>query len=214
MEVILKRDVPNVGRIGEIVRVKNGYARNFLLPRSLAVVADKGNVRSLEHHKRLIEKEKAKVKAESEEKATQVKEVKLGLKKRFNEANKMFGSVTATELVDLLKTKGYTFDRRDIEIPDIAAEGTYEVKVRLPGDVYSTVELKIDAIKEKKTKKKAAAKKTKKTEETKKAKAEKAEKEESKEAAEASAEEKTEEAAPAKEEAAAQEESSEESKES
>lgn len=159
MEVILKRDVPNVGRIGEIVRVKNGFARNYLLPRSLAVVADAGNVKSLEHHKRVIEREKVKVKEESEAKAGDVEKLKITIKKRFNDQDKMFGSVTPLEVTEELKKKGHSFDKRDVEIPEIETAGTYKVKVRLPGDVFTELELKVEAIKEKKAKKKAATKK-------------------------------------------------------
>jgi len=156
MEVILKRDVPNVGRMGELVRVKNGFGRNYLLPRSLAVLADRGNKISLEHHQRLIEKEKIKVKLESEEIAKEIAKVKITLKKRFNDQKKMFGSVASSELVTELKSKGFSVDRRDLELPDMTDAGTYSVKLRLPGDVYTQFDLKIQALvdteaKEKKT---------------------------------------------------------------
>jgi len=163
MEVILKRDVPNVGRIGEVVRVKNGFARNFLLPRSLAVVADGGNKRALSHARRLVELEKIKVNKESQEKAKEVEKCKITLKKRFNAQGKMFGSVTETEIIEELKAFSFEFDRRDIELPEIRDAGSFDVKVRLPGDVFTSIQLKINAIKEveKKTKKSTKGKKTK-----------------------------------------------------
>lgn len=173
MEVILRKDVQNVGRIGELVKVKNGFARNFLLPRSLAVVASSGNKAALEHHKRIIEKEKAAVKLESEALVKDIEKLKFSLKKRFNESNKMFGSVTASELIEELKTKGFSVDRRDLNIPEITEAGSYEIDVRLPGDVYSKFSLKIEAIVEasdakpkKAAKKKVAAKKEAKADDT------------------------------------------------
>lgn len=173
MEVILRKDVQNVGRIGELVKVKNGFARNFLLPRSLAVVASSGNKAALEHHKRIIEKEKAAVKLESEALVKDIEKLKFSLKKRFNESNKMFGSVTTSELIEELKAKGFSVDRRDLNIPEITEAGNYEVDVRLPGDVYSKFSLKIEAIVEasdakpkKAAKKKETAKKEAKAEDT------------------------------------------------
>lgn len=161
MEVILKKDVANVGRMGEVVRVRSGFARNFLVPRSLAVVASSGDKRNLEHQQRLIEKEKAKVREASQAKAGEIKKITVSLKKKFNEHNKMFGSVTSAEVAQLLKKEGHEFDRRDIELPELSGEGTFEVKVRLPGDVFTTIQLTIVAelVKEKKAAKAPKAKK-------------------------------------------------------
>lgn len=170
MEVILKKDVPNCGRIGEVVNVKPGFARNFLLPRELAVVANLSNKRSLDHHKRLIEKEKAKVRASSEEAAKEVEKVKISFKKRFNESGRMFGTLTNLDLVQAFKEKGYEFDRRDFSLPEIKGVGSYQIKVRLPGDVMTQVEIKIEALKDPSEKKAASKKKSsKKDEKTKKA---------------------------------------------
>lgn len=164
MEIILRKDVPNVGRMGELVKVRNGYARNFLLPRELAVVANRGNRKSLEHHRRLIDLAKKKVVAESETKASDVQKIKLKVSKRFNEAGKMFGSVTSTELVDLLKSKGIEADRRDLEFDEIKEAGSYEIKLRLPGDVYSSFSLEVKAVQDEKAKSKKKLAKSPKTE--------------------------------------------------
>ncbi|PIR23034.1 MAG: 50S ribosomal protein L9 [Deltaproteobacteria bacterium CG11_big_fil_rev_8_21_14_0_20_45_16] len=157
MEIILKKDVPNVGRIGELVNVRNGYARNFLLPRSLAVVAVKGNKTALDHQLKLVETDKKKLREESEEASKEFAKIKISLQKRFNDQNKMFGTISSTELVEELKSRGYVVDRRDLEIPEISGEGSFEIKVRLPGDVFTSFQLKIEAIKEKE--KKSGAKK-------------------------------------------------------
>jgi len=166
MEIILKKDVPNVGRIGELVNVRNGYARNFLLPRSLAVVAVKGNKTALDHQLKLIETDKKKLREESEEASKEFAKIKITLQKRFNDQDKMFGTISSTELVEELKAKAYVVDRRDLEIPEISCEGSFEIKVRLPGDVYTSFQLKIEAIREKEKKtgaKKARAPKAAKT---------------------------------------------------
>ena len=149
MEVILKRDVPNVGRVGELVRVKPGYARNFLLPRSYAIIADKGSKKGLEQHNRMIAKAKSRLKEESEARAEEIKKLSVQLEKRFNEHGKMFGSITTGEIADLLKAQGHEVDRRDVELPEIKDGGKYEVKLRLPGDVYSTITLELKAVVEK-----------------------------------------------------------------
>lgn len=161
MEVILKKDVPNVGRMGEIVDVRPGFARNFLLPRSLAILASKSNKRMLEHQRRLVESQKKKVRAESEERAKEISKIKITISRRFNEQDKMFGSINPQEIVEAIKEHGYEFDRRDIELGEIREAGTYEVRVRLPGDVYTQIQLKVEAIKEetKKAKKAKSAKK-------------------------------------------------------
>lgn len=160
MQVILKKDVPNVGRMGELVKVKTGYARNFLIPRSMAVAANPSNVEVLEHHRRLIEIHKKAVKKESEALAEKMKSVKISLIRKFNEAGKMFGSLTNAELAQELVKLGYTVDRRDIEFEGVKSAGDYNVRVRLPGDVYCEVQLTVKAEVEKAAKPaKGAAKK-------------------------------------------------------
>lgn len=145
MQVILKKDVLNVGRMGELVKVKTGYARNFLIPRSLAVAANPTNVESLEHHKKLIEIQKKQVQKESQGLVEKLQKVKISLNRKFNEAGKMFGSLTNQELADELAKAGYQVDRRDIEFDGVKAAGEYTMRVRLPGDVYCNVELSVHA---------------------------------------------------------------------
>ena len=103
MQVILKKDISTLGRIGEVVKVRPGYARNYLLPRSLAVAADPGNVKGLEHQKQLVELHKKKVQKESEAFAETLKDVTVKIKKTVNEAGKMFGSITASDVLKELK---------------------------------------------------------------------------------------------------------------
>jgi large subunit ribosomal protein L9 len=161
MEVILKQDVSNLGRIGDLVRVKPGYARNFLLPRELAVIASTAQKASFEHQKRLIEAHKKKVQKNSQEKAKDFEGVRLTIERRVNESGKMFGSVTANDVSDLLKEKSYNFEKSDIELEAIRAAGNYTVKLRLPGDVFAEVTLEVKGVVEaEKRAKKTATKKS------------------------------------------------------
>lgn len=156
MEVILKQDVANLGRIGDLVRVKNGYARNFLLPRQLAVVASTSQKAAFEHQKRLVEAHKKKVRKASEERLKEFEGIRVTIEKRLNESGKMFGSVSSVEVVTELHKKGLSFDRSDIELESIKTPGTYTAKLRLPGDVFAEIKVDIKGIEdstEKKTKK-------------------------------------------------------------
>ena len=156
MQVILKKDITQIGRMGEIVKVKSGYARNFLIPRSLAAAANEKNVRNLEHLKRIVESNKKKVQKESEKLAEGFKKFSIKLERRVNEGGKLFGSITTAEIASELEKKEIKVDRRDIELENIKTPGTYELKVRLPGDVYASVKLVIDGIEDKSETKKAA----------------------------------------------------------
>jgi large subunit ribosomal protein L9 len=156
MQVILKKDITEIGRMGEIVKVKSGYARNFLIPRSLAASANEKNVRNLEHLKRIVESNKKKVQKESEKLADGFKKYSIKLERRVNEAGKLFGSITTAEIVSELEKKEIKVDRRDVELENIKTPGTYELKVRLPGDVYASIKLVIDGIEEKSETKKSA----------------------------------------------------------
>jgi large subunit ribosomal protein L9 len=173
MQVILKKDIPQLGRIGELVKVKDGYARNFLIPRSLAMAASTGNLEELEHQKKLVDLHKRKVQKESEGVASTLKSVSITITRKFNDSGKMFGSIAASDVVEALAAKGHTFDRRDIEVEAIKAAGNHSVKVRLPGDVFTTIQLKVEAQVEKAAG--AEGKKTKTRSTTKKAKVSKKE---------------------------------------
>lgn len=156
MQVILRKDVPQLGRIGEVVSVPPGYARNFLFPRNLAVSSAKGNVRGLEHAKRLMEFQKMLAQKESAEVAKKLEKMKLTLTRRFNESGKLFGSISGSDFTEELKTKGYIFDRRDFEFEEMKVAGDYKLKVRLPGDVYAEISVTLEALEEPKAEDKKA----------------------------------------------------------
>jgi large subunit ribosomal protein L9 len=146
VEVILREDVPNLGAIGEVVRVKPGYARNFLFPRGLAVEANRKNLNVLEHHKRVIT-----VKAEREHKAAQgvagkIDGVTITVKARVGEEGRLFGSVTNLDLERLLAAKGLVVERRRILLDEpIKQLGTYPVAIQVGRSIRATIQVVVEA---------------------------------------------------------------------
>ncbi len=142
MEVILREDVPGLGIIGDIVKVKPGYARNFLLPRGLAVTADSRNIKQLEHQQRVIAAKKARERGAHEKLAAEMGGVTVETEARAGRGGKLFGSVTNMEVHRLLAEKGYELDRRRIELREPIKEiGEFEVRVRVGQDVDTTVKV-------------------------------------------------------------------------
>ena len=112
MEVILQENVPNLGEMGAVVRVRDGYARNFLLPRRLAVEANRRNVRILEHQQRLVGAKLERERKEGESLAKRLATVALTVKARAGEEGRLFGSVTNMDLEKLLQDEGFKIERR------------------------------------------------------------------------------------------------------
>jgi len=146
IQVILRDDVANLGKIGDVVRVKPGYARNFLLPRGLAVEASSKNLRMLEHHKRIIG-----VKAEREQKASQGVAAKLDglaltVKAHAGEGGRLFGSVTNLDVERLLAEKGFHVDRRRIGLDEpLKNLGTFPIVVQVGRTARATIQLTVEA---------------------------------------------------------------------
>ena len=140
--VLLREDVDNLGARGEIVRVKAGYARNFLLPRKLAVVATPGNVKQIEAERAALLKKEARERATAEAQSAQMAGLRLNFERKVGEHGLLYGSVTAMHVADALKEKGYEIDRRRVSLPEpIKETGDYTVAVRLHRDV--TVEIPV-----------------------------------------------------------------------
>lgn len=147
MEVILKEDIPNLGKIGEVVRVRDGYARNYLLPRGLVLLANKKNLKTFEHQKRLVADQKQKVLRKAQSLGDQIAAVSLVIPVRTGEEGKLFGSVTNIHIEKALKAKGLDIDRRKINLQGpIRNLGDFEVPIRLAADL--TVPLKVSVISE------------------------------------------------------------------
>jgi large subunit ribosomal protein L9 len=145
MEVILKEDIDNLGKIGEIVRVRDGYARNYLLPRGLVLEANKKNLKTFEHHKKIVGDQKQKIVRQAQSVGDQLNGVSLVIPMKVGEEGKLFGSVTNIHIEKALKAKGLNVDRRKIQLAEpIKSAGDYDVPVRLSGDI--TVPLRVSVV--------------------------------------------------------------------
>jgi large subunit ribosomal protein L9 len=146
MKVFLKDDVKNLGRMGEVVNVADGYARNFLLPKKLAVEANPKNVREFEHNRRIIQEKAAKVKEASKGLADQLAAVTLTISAKAGEEEKLFGSVTNMDVADALKAAGYDFDKKKVIMEEpIKRLGVYSVGVKIHPEITATVQVQVVA---------------------------------------------------------------------
>ncbi len=149
MEVILREEVPHLGTIGDIVKVKPGYARNYLLPRGLAVVADRGNVKMLEHLKRVAAEKAQRERKTAETLAQKITNLRLIIRARAGEEGKLFGSVTTQDIEKAMATAGYTVDRRRIRPAEpIRTLGEHMVPVHLGPGVDAHVTIMVEALAE------------------------------------------------------------------
>jgi large subunit ribosomal protein L9 len=144
MEVILKEDIPNLGKIGEVVRVRDGFARNYLLPRGLVVIANKKNLKSFEHQKRVVADQKQRMQREAQSVSGQLTGVSLVIPMRTGEEGRLFGSVTTIHIEKALKAKGLDIDRRKIHLQEpIRTLGDFDIPVRLTADLTVPVKLSV-----------------------------------------------------------------------
>lgn len=140
MDVILRQDVDNLGRAGELVTVKDGFARNYLLPRGFAYLASEGNRRRIEAEARQREKRAGAQHEEAREVAGRLEAVSLTFTMKAGEGDRLFGSVTAAEIADRLAAEGFAVDKKAVELHEpIKALGVYKVPVRLHHDVKPEV---------------------------------------------------------------------------
>ena len=141
--VLLREDIDDLGARGEIVRVKAGYARNYLLPRKLAVQATASNVRQIEQERAALLKKEAREKNTAEGQADQLRAVRLSFTRKVGEHGILYGSVTSMDIAEALKERGFEIDRRRINLRDAIKEtGEFTVPVRLHREV--TVELPVE----------------------------------------------------------------------
>ena len=132
MEVILREDVPNLGTVGDVVRVKPGFARNYLLPRGLAVVADRRNIRVLEHQKRVVADKRERDRRQAQTVAQKLSSLRVTIEARAGEEGKLFGSVTNLDIERALADQGYAVERRRIRLEEpIKSIGEHVVPVHL-----------------------------------------------------------------------------------
>jgi large subunit ribosomal protein L9 len=146
VQVILNEDVPNVGQPGEVVKVRAGYARNYLLPRKLAVEANPRNLRAFEHQKRLALTKREALKAQAMTQKEKIEALRLTLTARAGEGGKLFGSVTNLDLEHTLRDHGFAVDRRRILLAEpIKQIGDYRVTVRLQPEVEANLNFSVTA---------------------------------------------------------------------
>lgn len=146
MEVILVSEVPKLGQAGDIVRVKPGYARNYLIPQGLAMLATRGRRKELEHKQRMIEDRERKQIQAYEARARALSEVELEFARRSGEDGKLFGSVTRAEIAEGIEARGFEIDRRKIELSEpIKDLGEHEVEISLHREVKAQLKVKVIA---------------------------------------------------------------------
>lgn len=146
MIVILKQDVQGTGKAGDIVKVNDGFARNMLIPRGLAVEATDGNVRSLEKQKALQEKKNAEAKANAERISENLKNKKVIIKAKAGEGGRLFGAITSKDIADAIKEQlGLTYDKKKIELDSpIKTLGTYSVDIKIYPEVKGTLAVEVE----------------------------------------------------------------------
>ena len=144
MQLILRENVDKLGKRGDIVEVRSGFARNFLLPRNLAMVVNDNNVRRIEKDKKLVAVKHAKEKEESEALAAQISGMKLSFRRKVH-GEELYGSVSATDVVEALAAKGYSLERRRIQLDEpIKSLGEFPVTARLHPDVSTTLTVTVE----------------------------------------------------------------------
>lgn len=140
MKIILRKNYDRLGKIGDLVEVKDGFARNYLLPRQIAYIATKGNTRALEEEKLQAVKKEAKELEAAKLLATELEKISITIPVKVGEEDKLFGSVTNQMIADAIKEKGYDIDKRKIEMDEpIKALGIYDVAVKLHHEVSTVI---------------------------------------------------------------------------
>ncbi|OHB32221.1 MAG: 50S ribosomal protein L9 [Desulfuromonadaceae bacterium GWB2_53_15] len=147
MKVILKENIETLGHIGDVVKVAPGYARNYLLPKGLAVAATEKNAKALEHVKRQMAYKKDKVMESAKNLLAKLEELSIELVHQAGEAGKLFGSVTNMEIAAYLKDKGFDIDRKNIVLVEpIKQLGEYTVPVKIHPEVTANLKVTVKAI--------------------------------------------------------------------
>ena len=142
MKVILQEDVSNLGSVGDVVKVADGYGRNFLIPRGLAMLADEGSVRRLEHQKRVTAHKRARLEKESKDLAARLEQVAVSIKRAAGDEDKLFGAVTNRDIAEALAAEGFEVDRRSIVLDEpIHSIGVFSVDVKLSLGVKATIKV-------------------------------------------------------------------------
>ena len=144
MEVVLKEDIENLGHMGDVVKVKDGYARNYLLPRGLVVLANNRNLKALEHEQRMIAQRRERLTKEAQGISDKLAAVSLEFTAKVGEEGRLFGSVTTMDIEKALKEQGFDVERRRIVLDaPIKNVGDYDVPIRLRPEVMPSIKVKV-----------------------------------------------------------------------
>ncbi len=146
ISILLREDIDTLGGRGEIVKVKSGYARNYLLPRGMATLATKGNIKQVEQERSFLLKKTAQERSTAEAQAEQMKDISLSFERKAGESGTLFGSVTSMDITEALNAKGYEIDRRKVNLKDAIKEvGEYTVSVKLHREVTLDIPVTVRA---------------------------------------------------------------------
>lgn len=142
MKIILREDIEKLGKIGDVVNVRDGYARNYLLPKGLAYIATDGALKRIEHEKRRAEKRAEKERQHAEEIAAKIADIQISIPMKVGEEGKLYGSVSQQMIAQELQARGFNIDKRHIIIDEpIKTLGIFDVKVKLHTDVIPSLKV-------------------------------------------------------------------------
>ena len=145
MEIILRETIDSLGRAGQVVKVADGYARNYLLPKKLAYLATPGNLKVIESERQALLKKEAKQKGEFEKLKEMLEGVEITIRRKVGEQNVLYGSVTNSDVADQIELKGFQIEKRKIHMDDhIKTLGEFSIPIRLFKDVTAHVKLKVE----------------------------------------------------------------------
>ncbi len=144
MKIILKNEVPSLGKIGDVVDVKDGYAINYLIPQQLAIKADTGSVKSVNHQKLVVEHIKKKMLKATTDIKLRLESTEVVIEKQIGEQDKLFGAVTSQDISDALDRSGIKLDKRKIELDTpIHSIGLYNIVVKLQPEIIANLKVKV-----------------------------------------------------------------------
>ena len=144
MKVILKQDVETLGSSGEIVNVKNGFGRNYLIPRGMAVLATRGSIKEAEENLRQQAHKLDRVKDDAMALAARLETLDIVIPAKVGEENRIFGTVTTQQVAEIIAARGVEIDRRKIELgEEIRSLGVYPATIKLPGDVTASIKIQV-----------------------------------------------------------------------
>jgi len=144
MKVVLKDDIKNVGKMGQIVDVADGYARNYLVPRGLAVEANIKNLKSLEHEKKIIQEKAKRIKNSAQTLSDKISTMTLAIKAKAGDEGKLFGAVTSMDIAGLLKNEGIEMDKKKISLDEpIKRLGSYSVNIKIHPEISTHLNIQV-----------------------------------------------------------------------